>query len=211
MKTITVVFGVNSDKLSKDHKIVSNASWHNQLPLLPVAYAINQAVGIEHGYMTTIHSYTGGSIDRRYNAQRPAPCPRGCPEHDPDLDRRCESRRQSSAGTERQAGRRRHSRSDSERFLGRFQIRSKERNLGGRNQCSRQGCGGRPLKGILGYYDEPLVSSDFNHDKRSSIFSLEGTKVIDGKMVRVMSWYDNEWGFSNRMLDTAALMHKVGY
>ncbi len=67
------------------------------------------------------------------------------------------------------------------------------------------------LKGILGYYSEPLVSSDFNHDARSSIFSLEGTKTIDGKMVRVMSWYDNEWGFSNRMLDTAVAMHKVGY
>ncbi len=67
------------------------------------------------------------------------------------------------------------------------------------------------LKGILGYYDEELVSGDFNHDARSSVFSLEGTKVIDGTMVRVMSWYDNEWGFSNRMLDTAVLMNKVGY
>lgn len=67
------------------------------------------------------------------------------------------------------------------------------------------------LKGILGVYDEPLVSSDFNHDSHSSIFSLNGTKVIDGTLVRIMSWYDNEWGFSNRMLDTTLKMHAVGY
>jgi glyceraldehyde 3-phosphate dehydrogenase len=68
------------------------------------------------------------------------------------------------------------------------------------------------MKGVLdALFSEPLVSSDFNHDAHSSIFSYAGTKVIEGKMVRVMSWYDNEWGFSNRMLDTAAQMHKVGY
>jgi glyceraldehyde 3-phosphate dehydrogenase len=65
-----------------------------------------------------------------------------------------------------------------------------------------------PLKGILGFYTEPLVSSDFNHDPRSSIFALNETKVIDGTLVRVMSWYDNEWGFSNRMSDTATVMAK---
>jgi glyceraldehyde 3-phosphate dehydrogenase len=64
------------------------------------------------------------------------------------------------------------------------------------------------LKGILGCYDEPLVSTDFNHDPHSSIFSLNGTKVMDGTLVRIMTWYDNEWGFSNRMLDTAAVMGK---
>ena len=63
----------------------------------------------------------------------------------------------------------------------------------------------------MGAYSEPLVSSDFNHNPLSSVFSLEGTTVIDGNLVRVMSWYDNEWGFSNRMLDTAEVMHKVGY
>ncbi|MEC9235695.1 MAG: erythrose-4-phosphate dehydrogenase, partial [Pseudomonadota bacterium] len=68
-----------------------------------------------------------------------------------------------------------------------------------------------PLKGVLEVYDAPLVSSDFNHNPHSSIFSLAGTKVMDGTFVRVMSWYDNEWGFSNRMLDTAAKMHAVGY
>src|SRR5690606_36531653 len=67
------------------------------------------------------------------------------------------------------------------------------------------------MKGILNAYTDPLVSSDFNHDSHSSIFSYAGTKVIDGKLVRIMSWYDNEWGFSNRMLDTAVQMHKVGY
>jgi glyceraldehyde 3-phosphate dehydrogenase len=67
------------------------------------------------------------------------------------------------------------------------------------------------MKGILNAYTDPLVSSDFNHDSHSSIFSYDGTKVIDGKLVRIMTWYDNEWGFSNRMLDTAAKMHEVGY
>jgi glyceraldehyde 3-phosphate dehydrogenase len=70
---------------------------------------------------------------------------------------------------------------------------------------------GDDLEGIMGGYDEPLVSSDFNHNPLSSVFSYEGTAVIDGTFVRVMSWYDNEWGFSNRMLDTAAKMHAVGY
>jgi glyceraldehyde 3-phosphate dehydrogenase len=69
--------------------------------------------------------------------------------------------------------------------------------------------GNGPLKGILGYTDEPNVSSDFNHDDRSSIFHLDQTKVIDGSFVRVLSWYDNEWGFSNRMADTAVAMAKL--
>jgi glyceraldehyde 3-phosphate dehydrogenase len=67
------------------------------------------------------------------------------------------------------------------------------------------------LKGILGVYDDPCVSSDFNHDPHSAIFNLNGTKVIDGRLVRVMAWYDNEWGFSCRMIDTALKMHAVGY
>jgi glyceraldehyde 3-phosphate dehydrogenase len=67
------------------------------------------------------------------------------------------------------------------------------------------------MTGIMNAYDEPLVSSDFNHDSHSSIFSYAGTKVVEGKLVRIMTWYDNEWGFSNRMLDTAAKMHAVGY
>jgi glyceraldehyde 3-phosphate dehydrogenase len=75
------------------------------------------------------------------------------------------------------------------------------------NEAIKQAADGE-LKDILGYYDEALVSSDFNHDSRSSIFSLAGTKVMDGNLVRIMTWYDNEWGFSNRMLDTAAVMGK---
>ena len=70
---------------------------------------------------------------------------------------------------------------------------------------------GGDLGGILGTYDEPLVSGDFNHNPLSSIFALNETKVINGNLVRIMSWYDNEWGFSNRMLDTAVKMHAVGY
>jgi len=73
------------------------------------------------------------------------------------------------------------------------------------------GAANGPLNGVLGTYDEPLVSGDFNHNPLSSIFAVNETKVIDGTLVRVMSWYDNEWGFSNRMLDTAAKMHSVGY
>jgi glyceraldehyde 3-phosphate dehydrogenase len=207
---ITVVFGVNSDKLTAGHKIVSNASCTTNC-LAPVAYAIQKAIGIEHGYMTTIHSYTGdqSTVDTMHKdlhraraaALNMIPTTTGAakavgkvlPELKGKLD-----------GVAIRVPTPNVSLVDF-KFVPKRDTTAEEI-----NSAIKAAADGE-LKGILGYYDEPLVSTDFNHDKRSSIFSLEGTKVIDGKMVRVMSWYDNEWGFSNRMLDTAAQMHKVGY
>lgn len=207
---ITVVFGVNSDKLEAGHKIVSNASCTTNC-LAPVAFAIQKAVGIEHGFMTTIHSYTGdqSTVDTMHkdlHRARAAACNmiptstgaakavgKVLPELKGKLD-----------GVAIRVPTPNVSLVDL-KFVAKKATTAEEINSAVKAAAEGQ------LKDILGYYDEPLVSTDFNHDARSSIFSLEGTKVIDGTMVRVMSWYDNEWGFSNRMLDTAAQMHKVGY
>lgn len=206
---ITVVYGVNSDKLTSDHKIISNASCTTNC-LAPVAFAINEAVGIEHGFMTTIHAYTGDQriVDTMHSdlhraraaAQNMIPTSTGAakavgkvlPELNGKLDGvaiRVPTPNVSLVDLTFTA-----SRSTTTEEI---------------NKAVIDAANG-PLKGILGYYDEPLVSSDFNHDPRSSIFSTAGTKVIDGTMVRIMSWYDNEWGFSNRMLDTATKMIEVG-
>lgn len=207
---ITVVFGVNSDKLTKDHVIVSNASCTTNC-LAPVVHAIHNAVGIEHGYMTTIHSYTGDQkiVDTMHK----------------DLHRARAAALNmipTTTGAAKAVGK---VLPDLKGKLDGVAIRvptpnvslvdfkfvpKRETSVEEINAAVKAAADG-PLKNILAYYDEPLVSSDFNHDPHSSIFSLEGTKVIDGKMVRVMTWYDNEWGFSNRMLDTAVAMHKVGY
>lgn len=207
---ITVVFGVNSDKIKKEHIIVSNASCTTNC-LAPVAFAINNAVGIEHGFMTTIHSYTGDQkiVDTAHKdlhraraaALNMIPTSTGAakavgkvlPELKGKLD-----------GVAIRVPTPNVSLVDL-KFVAKRATTVEEIN----NAVKAAADG--PLKGILGYYDEELVSGDFNHDARSSVFSLEGTKVIDGTMVRIMTWYDNEWGFSNRMLDTAVQMHKVGY
>ena len=207
---ITVVYGVNSDKLTKDHIIVSNASCTTNC-LAPVAYAINKAVGIEHGYMTTIHSYTGDQkiVDTAHK----------------DLHRARAAALNmipTSTGAAKAVGKvlpELKGKLDGVAIrvptpnvsLVDFKFVPKKATTPEEINAAIKAAADGELKGILGYYDEELVSGDFNHDARSSIFSLEGTKVIDGKMVRVMSWYDNEWGFSNRMLDTAVLMDKVGY
>lgn len=207
---ITVVYGVNSDKLTKDHIIVSNASCTTNC-LAPFVFAINNAVGLEHGFMTTIHSYTGdqSTVDTMHKdlhraraaALNMIPTSTGAakavgkvlPELKGKLD-----------GVAIRVPTPNVSLVDL-KFVAKRATTVDEIN------AAVKAAADGPLKGILGYYDEPLVSTDFNHDKRSSIFSLDGTKVIDGTMVRVMSWYDNEWGFSNRMLDTAIKMHSVGY
>lgn len=207
---ITVVFGVNSEKLLAEHKIVSNASCTTNC-LAPVAYAINNSVGIEHGFMTTIHSYTGDqcivdTMHKDLHRARAAalsmiPTSTGAakavgkvlPELKGKLD-----------GVAIRVPTPNVSLVDL-KFVAKRATTVEEIN------AAIMAAADGDLKNILGYYDEPLVSMDFNHDKRSSIFSLEGTKVIDGTMVRVMSWYDNEWGFSNRMLDTVTKMHDVGY
>lgn len=205
---ITVVYGVNHDKLAANHLVVSNASCTTNC-LAPVAYVLNNAIGIEHGFMTTIHSYTGdqNTVDTMHKdlhraraaAANIIPTSTGAakavglvlPELKGKLD-----------GTAIRVPTPNVSLVDF-KFTAKKDTTVEEVN----NAIIAASKGA--LKGVLGTYDEPLVSSDFNHDPHSSIFALKETKVIDGRFVRVMSWYDNEWGFSNRMSDTAVAMAKL--
>jgi len=206
---ITVVFGVNHDKLQASHTVVSNASCTTNC-LAPVAFVLNKAIGIEHGFMTTIHSYTGdqNTVDtfhKDLHRARAAACniiPTATgaakaiglvmPELKGKLD-----------GTAIRVPTPNVSLVD-------FKFTAKRpTTVEEVNQAIIDASASGPLKGILGTYTDPLVSSDFNHDPRSSIFALKETKVIDGTFVRVMSWYDNEWAFSTRMSDTAVAMAKL--
>jgi len=205
---ITVVYGVNHDKLTASHLVVSNASCTTNC-LAPVAYVLNNAIGIEHGFMTTIHSYTGdqNTVDTMHKdlhraraaAANIIPTSTGAakavglvlPELKGKLD-----------GTAIRVPTPNVSLVD-------FKFTSKKDTTVEEVNNAIIAASKGPLKGILGTYTEPLVSSDFNHDPHSSIFALNETKVIDGRFVRVMSWYDNEWGFSNRMSDTAVAMAKL--
>ncbi|HYE48958.1 MAG TPA: type I glyceraldehyde-3-phosphate dehydrogenase [Azospirillaceae bacterium] len=206
---LTVVYGVNHDKLTAEHRIVSNASCTTNC-LAPVAFVLHNAVGIDHGYMTTIHSYTGdqNTVDTMHKdlhraraaALNMIPTSTGAakavgkvlPELKGKLD-----------GTAIRVPTPNVSVVDF-KFVAKRETSAEEI-----SKLIRDAAAG-PLKGVLGCYDEPLVSTDFNHDARSSIFALNETKVIEGRFVRVMSWYDNEWGFSNRMSDTAVAMAKLG-
>jgi glyceraldehyde 3-phosphate dehydrogenase len=206
---LTVVYGVNHDKLQAGHKIVSNASCTTNC-LAPVAAVLHKAVGIERGFMTTIHSYTGDQpvLDTLhkdlYRARAAAlsmiPTTTGAakavglvlPELNGKLD-----------GTAIRVPTPNVSLVD-------FKFNSaKETSAEAINKAIIEAANG-PLKGILATNDQPLVSSDFNHNPASSTFDLKQTQVIEGRFVRVLSWYDNEWGFSNRMSDTAVAMGKLG-
>jgi glyceraldehyde 3-phosphate dehydrogenase len=207
---LTVVYGVNDDKLTKDHLVVSNASCTTNC-LAPVAKVLNDAIGIEHGFMTTIHSYTGDqpTLDTLhkdlYRARGAAlsmiPTTTGAAKAVglvlPDLKGKLD-------GSSIRVPTPNVSVVDF-KFVAKRKTSPDEIN----NAIKTTADGNGPLKGILGYTDEPNVSSDFNHDDRSSIFHLDQTRVIDGNFVRVLSWYDNEWGFSNRMADTAVAMAKL--
>ncbi len=205
---LTVVYGVNHNKLTKDHLIVSNASCTTNC-LAPVAMVINQGVGISQGFMTTIHSYTGDqpTLDTMhsdmYRARAAAgnmiPTSTGAakavglvlPELNGKLD-----------GVSMRVPTQNVSVVD-------FKFNAaKSTSVDEINNLIKKATNSE-LKNILGYTDEPLVSSDFNHDSRSSVFHMDQTKVMDGSFVRVLSWYDNEWGFSNRMSDTAVAMSKT--
>ena len=205
---ITVVYGVNHDKLAANHLVVSNASCTTNC-LAPVAYVLNKTIGIERGFMTTIHSYTGdqNTVDTMHKdlhraraaAANIIPTSTGAakavglvlPELKGKLD-----------GSAIRVPTPNVSLVD-------FKFTAKrDTTVEEINNAIIEASNGA-LKGILGTYSEPLVSSDFNHDPHSSIFALKETKVIDGRFVRVMSWYDNEWGFSNRMSDTAVAMAKL--
>lgn len=206
---LTVVYGVNDDQLNASHTIISNASCTTNC-LAPVAHVLNQAVGIERGYMTTIHAFTGdqSTVDTLHSDLRRAraasqsmiPTSTGAakavglvlPELAGKLD-----------GTAIRVPTPNVSMIDLK-----FDA-SRKTDAAEINGAITQAAGGR-LKGILETNDAPLVSIDFNHNQASSTFDLTQTQVIDGTLVRVLSWYDNEWGFSNRMSDTAVAMGKLG-
>ncbi|KQU23778.1 glyceraldehyde-3-phosphate dehydrogenase [Methylobacterium sp. Leaf94] len=205
---LTVVYGVNHDKLTADHLVISNASCTTNC-LVPVAKVLNDLVGIERGFMTTIHSYTNDqpSLDQMhkdlYRARAAAlsmiPTSTGAakavglvlPELKGKLD-----------GTSIRVPTPNVSAVDLV-FTAKRQTTIEEINT-----AIRAAADG-PLKGVLAYTDQPNVSIDFNHDPHSSTFHLDQTKVMDGTFVRILSWYDNEWGFSNRMADTAVAMGKL--
>ena len=205
----TIVYGVNDKTLTKDDIIVSNASCATNC-LSPVAKILNDTVGITKGFMTTIHSYTGDqpTLDTMhkdlYRARAAAlsmiPTSTGAakavglvlPELNGKLDGvaiRVPTPNVSVVDLTFEA--------------------SRATTVEEINAAIVEAATNGPLKGILGYTDQPNVSTDFNHDPRSSIFHLDQTKVLDGNMVRILTWYDNEWGFSNRMADTAVAMGKL--
>ena len=203
----TIVYGVNHDTLSAADTVVSNASCTTNC-LAPVAKALHDSIGITRGFMTTIHSYTGDqpTLDTMhkdlYRARAAAmsmiPTSTGAakavglvmPELAGKLDGvavRVPTPNVSVVDLTFEAAR--------------------ETSIDEINAAIRDAADG-PMKGILGVTDEMLVSQDFNHDPRSSIFATDQTRVMDGKMCRILTWYDNEWGFSNRMSDTAVCMGK---
>jgi glyceraldehyde 3-phosphate dehydrogenase len=206
---LTVVYGVNHDKLKGEHKVVSNASCTTNC-LAPVAKVLNDLVGIKSGFMTTIHAYTNDQnvLDQAHKDMRRAraaavnmiPTSTGAaaavglvlPELKGKLD-----------GTAIRVPTPNVSVVDLKFIPGR-ETSVDEINKA-MEHASRQ-----QLKGILGVTNEPLVSTDFNHNPMSSTFDLTQTQIVDGRLVRVLAWYDNEWGFSNRMADTAVAMGKLG-
>ena len=206
---LTVVYGVNHGKLKAEHKVVSNASCTTNC-LAPVAKVLNDLCGIQSGYMTTIHAYTNDQkiLDQTHKDMRRAraaalsmiPTSTGAakavglvlPELKGKLD-----------GTAIRVPTPNVSVVDL-KFIPQRETTVKEVNEAMKRAAAQE------LKGILAVVDEELVSIDFNHNPHSSNFDLTQTQIVDGKLVRVMSWYDNEWGFSNRMLDTAVAMGKLG-
>ncbi|CUH59578.1 type I glyceraldehyde-3-phosphate dehydrogenase [Thalassobacter stenotrophicus] len=205
----TIVYGVNHGTLTDQDIMVSNASCTTNC-LAPVAHVLHQSIGIKRGFMTTIHSYTGDqpTLDTMhsdlYRARAAAmsmiPTSTGAaravglvlPELAGKLDGvaiRVPTPNVSAVDLTFEA--------------------SRDTSVEEINAALTAAAANGPLKGILAATDDKLVSMDFNHDPHSSIFATDQTKVMDGTMVRILSWYDNEWGFSNRMLDTAAAMGKL--
>ena len=203
----TIVYGVNHDQLTAEDVIVSNASCTTN-GLAPVAKVLNDAVGIERGHMTTIHAYTGDqyTLDKNHKDLHRAraaalsmiPTTTGAakavgvvlPELAGKLD-----------GSAVRVP------TPNVSLIDLVFTPGKATSAEEINAAVKAAADG-PLKGVLGYDDIPLVSVDYNHDERSSIVAIDKTNVIDERLVRVMTWYDNEWGFACRMLDTAAVMRK---
>jgi glyceraldehyde 3-phosphate dehydrogenase len=207
---LTVVYGVNDDKLKPEHTIVSNASCTTNC-LAPVAKVLNDALGIERGLMTTVHAYTNDQkiLDqihpdlRRARAAAMSMIPtttgaaRAVGEVLPELKGKLDG---SAIRVPVPDG----SLIDLTFMPGRETSRDEV------NQILKAASESERLKGVLVYSDEPLVSVDIVHTPQSSTVDSLETAVIEGKLVRVVSWYDNEWGFSNRMVDTAAAMAALG-
>ncbi len=205
----TIVYGVNHNTLTADDTVVSNASCTTNC-LSPVAKVLNDLVGIERGYMTTVHAYTGDQpvLDTLHSDPRRAraaalsmiPTSTGAakavglvlPELAGKLDGsavRVPTPNVSMVDLKFDAGR--------------------DTTAEEINEAIKAAADG-DLNGVLGFEDMPAVSIDFNHNPNSSTFDASQTKVIDGRFVRILTWYDNEWGFSNRMSDTAVAMAKLG-
>jgi glyceraldehyde 3-phosphate dehydrogenase len=205
---LTVVYGVNHDKLSKNHTVVSNASCTTNC-LVPVVKVLHDTVGVEKGMMTTVHSYTNDQPSQDqfhkdlYRARAAAlnmiPTSTGAakavglvlPELKGKLDGisiRVPTPNVSVVDL---------------KFVAKRATDKDEINGAIKRAAEQQ------LKGILSYTERPNVSTDFNHDPHSSVFHMDQTKVMDGTFVSILSWYDNEWGFSNRMIDTAVAMGKL--
>ena len=204
----TIVYGVNHDKLSKEHLVVSNGSCTTNC-LAPIAKVLNDTVGIETGFMTTIHAYTGDqpTLDTlhkdlyrgRAAAMSMIPTSTGAakaiglvmPELAGKLD-----------GVSIRVPCPNVSVID-------LKIVAQRKTTPDEINAAMKRASEQEMKGILGYTTAPNVSIDFNHDPHSSTFHVDQTKVQNGTLVRVLSWYDNEWGFSNRMADTAVAMGKL--
>ena len=206
---IMVVYGVNDDKLRKKHRVISNASCTTNC-LAPVADVLDRTVGIKHGFMTTIHAFTGDqrTVDTLHE--------------DPRRARAASvSMIPTSTGAARAVGLvlpKLKGKLDGTAIrvptpnvsLIDLTIEAKKKTTVEKiNAAMVRAAQGNRLKGILTVNDAPLVSTDFNHDPASSIFDLSETQVLDGTFVRVLSWYDNEWGFSNRMSDVAVALGKL--
>lgn len=205
----TIVYGVNHDTLEAGDQIVSNASCTTNC-LAPVAQVLNEAVGLEKGIMTTVHAYTGDQrvLDTLHS--------------DPLRARACGlSMIPTSTGAARAVG------LVLPELAGKLDgtsirvptpnvslvdltfVAKKDTSSEEINAAIKEAANGR-LKGVLAYVDEPVVSIDLNHDAHSSSFDAAQTSVMEGNLVRILTWYDNEWGFANRMSDTAVVLHGVG-
>ena len=205
----TIVYGVNHDTLEAGDTVISNASCTTNC-LAPVAQVLNQSVGIEKGIMTTVHAYTGDQriLDTLHS--------------DPRRARACGlSMIPTSTGAARAVG------LVLPELAGKLDgtsvrvptpnvsmvdltfVSKRDTTAEEVNAAIKEAADGR-LKGVLAYIDEPVVSIDLNHDAHSSSFDASQTSVMDGNLVRILTWYDNEWGFANRMSDTAKILHEVG-
>jgi glyceraldehyde 3-phosphate dehydrogenase len=206
---LTVVMGVNDHAIEASHKVISNASCTTNC-LAPVAYVLNETVGIERGYMTTIHSYTGDqpTVDTLHKDLRRAraaalsmiPTSTGAAKAVglvlPALKGRLD-------GTSIRVP------TPDVSLIDLTFTAARDTSVEEINAAMSEAASSSRFKGVLGVTSEQLVSSDFIHDPHSATFDLTQTVVMGGKFVRVLAWYDNEWGFSNRMLDVAAVIGRT--